>query len=245
VYAHAVLAPWTQRLSVAWRPSLGFFEKRYEILRAIEDEKLLHQFLHRDDRISVRLGDPNHIVTFAPDRLEMTVLRPDGDLGRVLNVGQLVLEALRPSRILSPAVQFQWLNPIAQDYEVAKAQLVERLFGQVPHLTYGDTAALLDVATDEPASRGQVEFGLVNASEMPGRLARSVGYMTHLAEPEAPASLWVGETLPEVAFFCDSAWWPIQPPDPAIDAVGKLWEDMREMAGSIVQAFMGTVQTDA
>lgn len=225
--------PWTQRVRIPWRPLVSFFERRWELLRAFEDQGLVRQFRVHAARIDIRLGDAHHLVIFGQDGLELSLLRPDADHGRMESASRAIWTALDPPQLTRPSMTFQWLMPVEADYDDARRDVAARLLGQPQGAGHADFAALVDGECESPESTYRLEVGVVQASESPMRLAREVGRVG-VPAPEAPPSLWPPDTLPDVALFCDSDWDIHNVPDPSIEAVLEQWTTAKEAARQIV-----------
>jgi len=224
---------WTQRVRLTWPPSLTFFEHRYEVLRQFEQMGLLQQFRVREQRLSARLGDAYHFISISPDELEAGLLRPSGEFHRVENALRITFDLLKPQRVVRPLLSFQWLFPVGEDYDSARLRASTSMLGDLPPLERKDPA-LFFAASTHAGDVVNIECGIVEAAETPQRLARQVGQFTSFADAEAPPSLWPVDSVPNVAFFCDSIWHMVILDDPTPDAVFKSWENMRASTENIV-----------
>jgi hypothetical protein len=222
--------PWTQRYRLRWRPTLNFFDERYAVLRRFDSEGLLRGFLAMEGQISARLGDPGHVVTFTPSRLEVDLLRPDADAGRLELATKTVLEALRPERLIRSSAGFQWLLPIDKGYDEAREEAGRRVFPPKGATRLTEWAFLLDGRHEDATYR--MEVGVVEKGEIPDRLSRRAG---RVAESEdVPTSIWPLESLPDVAFFGDAEWDVEEAPEPTSEAVLTMWTRVRETATTVV-----------
>jgi hypothetical protein len=192
---------WTQRARLGWKQSVSFYEHRFEVLRRLEDDGSLRRFQERGGQISMRLGGAHQLVSFGPTGLSMATLKPGLDDGVMRNAIEVVCSALEPQPVGRPSFGLQWLVPIDLSYDDARKTASTALFSSVDgHLA--DFALLLDGTLDEPLQEYQVEVGILEASEVPARLARVVGRVGPADQDIAPA-LWQSEELPKVALFCD------------------------------------------
>lgn len=234
------MEPWTQRYSLRWRPTLAFYEERYSILRGLETDGLLRQFKSSEASISARLTDANHVITFGPNRLDVSLLRPGAD-GLLEQITERVLTALRPERLSRPSVGFQWIAPAEQDYDTVRAIAAKRLFPPDSAEEFHDFAILLDGQQD--LGSYQLEIGVVKASELPIRLAREVGRVG-ATDPETPRSLWPIDSFPDVAYFSDVEWALDQTPKPTSAAVLELWSTAREATSIVVSSVFAELGAD-
>jgi hypothetical protein len=232
-------------LGIHWRTTLGFYENRFAVLRAFDDQGLLRQLRVAEQRVSVRLKDPYHVLVFTPENVEVSVLRPDGDLGLLASALGRVWEALTPSRVANPEMRFQWLVPLEGDYDQARANGVERLFGRtVSGVTMKDWSATLAAETEGRASTAFLEFGVVDSDEAPQRLARQIGAFQGQGGPETPPSIWEPSTLPPVAFFVDLRWSVNEGVAESPEGVIRVWEETRKKADGLVSDLMKRIYGD-
>jgi hypothetical protein len=224
--------PWTQRYRLRWRPTLNFFEQRYAILRTFESEGLLRGFIAREGQVSARLGDSAHVVTLTPSRLEIDLLRPDADAGRLEFATKTVLEALKPERLIRPIAGFQWLLPVDKDYDEARAEAATRVFPMTGATTVTEWAFLIDGRHEDTTYR--MEVGVVEKAEIAERLARRMGRVG--AEEDIPPSMWPVETLPDVAFFGDAEWVLDDAPKAIPKAVLDMWSRVLGNATTVVSS---------
>jgi len=227
------VALWTQRVRLTWPPSLTFFERRFEVLGQYEQMGLLQQFRVREQRVSARLGDAYHFISISPDELEAGLLQPSGEFHRVESALRIAFDLLVPRRVVRPRLSFQWLIPVAEDYDTARLRAITSMIGDVPQLENKDPA-LFFTASSGPDAVVNTECGIVEAAEIPRRLARQVGQLTPFADAEAPSSLWPVDSVPNVAFFCDSIWHMVRLDEPTADAVFECWDNTRAAAESVV-----------
>jgi hypothetical protein len=228
---------WTQRATVAWPRSLGFFEHRIDILRQFENSGVLQQFNVDDDRVSVRLGDANHTLVYTSSHMELALLQPASEIGPAEAAAGVVLRALAPTRLLRPQFVFQWISPIAGDYDAARRDAAKRLF-QGAGQSLWDFAVLADGrTTGEKEVVYRLECGIAEAAELPIRLSRHAGQLADNAFTSEEPTLWPRESLPDFGFFCDSVWTPQKKPDPSVEAFFHLWEDTKTAAEEVVSGF--------
>ena len=227
------MGPWTRRLTLPLQTTLSFFENRLAALREFEAEGLLHQVRVEEERVSVRLGDPNHLLTFGPRQLEVALLQPTGDLDRVATAVERVWKALDPARVSGPTFQFQWLVPLEDEYDTARRRAIGSLLGQSSVVSLTDWSMVLNAEGDKPPGVITLEMGIVEAAEAPQRLGRLTGLFRGQGA-ETPPTIWTHESLPEVAFFVDMIWAAPKLVDATPEGVLSLWSEATTSAGELV-----------
>jgi hypothetical protein len=230
---------WTQRLRISWRPTLGFFDSRYEVLREIERRELLYGFRVTEQRIGVRLGDPVHFMAFGPGRIELSVFRPDAEPERLRTVLPLLVERLdvRPARLTLDA---QWLVPLELEYDDARNQALARHFPDLTTAEAHDFAFMLE-SRRGPGTRWTLDVGVVERGELPPRLSREHSRVGP-KDPESPPSIWPLESLPEVALYVDGTFELVERiADPSVDNLLQQWESLMESAEEVVTLAVGRV----
>jgi len=199
------MAPWTQGIEVAWRPELRYYEARIAILRDLEDAGDLAAFMVRDDAVYARLFDGDVELSVRQNGLNLALHQPTGDFEESWKVASAVLGRIKPSEPLGVTVRFQHVETVEMEFREAieassRALLIPSYVG-VARLK--DWAMLMDVEVVEGVDT-TLEFGIVRAAELPARLARMLGRISH--EHRAAQSTWLGIEFPDVALFIDSAW---------------------------------------
>jgi hypothetical protein len=195
------VAPWTHRASFSWRQNVGFFERRYEILRTLEGEGLLRRFDDRGDYMAVRLQGPHQLLIFGEDQLYIGLFKPNAVMDVARAAAQVVCDALEPQLTGSHDFRFQWLDAQDQSYEHVRRATAAAFLGTGHSANLTDFALLIDTKFDPPFDEGHLEFGIVDAREAPMRLAH--GSLGAQEPHDAPPGLWSAEELPPVAVFCD------------------------------------------
>ncbi|HEY5044679.1 MAG TPA: hypothetical protein VII53_02360 [Solirubrobacteraceae bacterium] len=194
------MAIWTQRASIPWRQNIGFYERRYEILRDLEQKGLLRRFQDRPHQLAMRLQAAHQLVTFGADGLFFAALKPDSDLDVVRAAVEVVWEALAPEPQGLPLFNFQWLTPCGRPYDEARDVAAKAFVGSDHPARVTDFAVVLDGKFDEPFDDFHLAAGVVEAAETPGRLARGLSRGEN--ERDVPPGIWSVEDLPAVAVFC-------------------------------------------
>jgi hypothetical protein len=114
-----VSAPWTQTISLSWRPELRYYEERIAILRQLEDRGDLRAFRVRDEAIDARLFDRDHQLSVRQDGLTLQLLRPSADPEQAWSAVALAVAAIRPSKPTKIMVGLQHLEAIPLAFEDA------------------------------------------------------------------------------------------------------------------------------
>jgi hypothetical protein len=240
---------WTQHVEVHWQTALAFFEHRYRILRALDDAGLLRTFRHNEDRIDVRLGDPDHLLSFGATGMTLSALKPSADLGRLRTAADIVLESLAPSRLRNARASLQWIQPSGgQTYDHARSAAAEKALGVSSTGRYVDYAAIVDGHIEQPAADYHLEAGVAGAAEIPHRLNRAVVQLRGVGQggnQDAPPSIWPIDTLPPFALFCDSTWHLGNDlPLPSWDGAAEAFEGVRQAALQTVDSIFRRLDTN-
>jgi hypothetical protein len=233
------VALWTQRASFSWRQNLNFYERRYDILQELEDKALLRRFQDRKEAIAVRLQGPHQMVIFGEDELFIGMFKPDAAIDVIREAVDVICGALEPESSGIPVFKFQWLNTWNASYNDARRGSAEAFLGTEHPVRVVDFALLLDAKADEPFDDCHLEFGIVEGTEAPRRLAR--GLLPSAEDPhDSPPGLWSSEELPAVSIFCDvylDAWSLVDSSD---GIVANMFATM-EQARSVADGFMASM----
>jgi hypothetical protein len=229
---------WTQRLTVSYRRSLKFYERRLEILRSFEEQGDLFDFRVTDDRVSVRLGGPQHRLGFGATRIDAAVLDPRADSQRVKDAIVSAGDALAPERMVRPIMRFQWLSPLENiSYDEARVAAAQAVFRE-DALT--DFALIVDGKIEQPSLEFQAECGIVDDDEIPSRLSGQRSQVIP-GDDEAPPSLWPPESLPAVAAYGGVVCFLKDRPD-SPKGLTDLWEAtkgaMEQLMSNLMKSFM-------
>ncbi|HWB22031.1 MAG TPA: hypothetical protein VG652_03995 [Gaiellaceae bacterium] len=209
----------------------------------LDEQGLVVGFQLSVDLLALRLGDATYQLRLFPNRVDVALLNSRPDTERVLTALEVVFAHMKPDRLARPEFVFQWVAPIAhQTYGEARLAAAAEVFSEAGS-TFTDFAVLADGRVDEPEIDYRLECGIVEASEIAPRLAGQASRLTGYPEDlDAPSSLWSPDTMPEVAFYCDSVWRPDGAPEPTADGVMSCWQDTlaeAERVVSYVQARFG------
>jgi hypothetical protein len=201
---------WTQHLGVRWPNSLAFFEHRYEILRSFDEQGLLRFFRHAENRVDVRLGDADHLLSFGASGMMLSALKPKADLDRLAAAGRVVVEALAPRRLSGLTASMQWIGASHDgDYDQARSRACEHALGEPGSGRYLDYAAVVDGDALQSGATYHLEAGVADAADIAHRLNRafvSVRGAGQGGNIDAPPTLWPADSMPPFGLFCNSTW---------------------------------------
>ena len=233
--------PWTQTLSLNWRPALRFYEERVGILRTLDDDGVLAAFRVDADRIDARFGD-GHSLKVEQSGMTLQLFGLDADLDPLWDYVMLVCNRVQPARIRGVEGEFQHIVGLDLSFEQAVARGHERLYSLPPSdaISYGDWALLMDMTCSDGRS-GQVEFGIIRNNEAPRRLTRASSRMGTL---DRGPQQWSGVEFPEVGLFSDSRWSPSAPLESGeFDQLRAFWDAASSSAGELVDALYEKIST--
>jgi hypothetical protein len=197
--------PWTQGLSISWRPELSFYEKRVDLLKAFEEQGVLKAFKVEESSVDAQLFGSRDRLTVRQNGLDLRLLARDAEQSRAFEALDIALDSIRPRSPWGLSYSSQYLVGLDLDFEKAIELAYGRLLGDLNSSAdgcFGDWAVLVDLNFDDFPSTGQVEFGLITADEAPRRLSRKAGRMGG-ASGQSDQALWRGMEFPAVAFFAD------------------------------------------
>jgi hypothetical protein len=239
---------WTQHVGLHWPNSLAFFERRYEILRSLDERGLLRFFRHGDQRIDVRLGDTDHLLSFGAASMTLSALKPKADLERLATAGGIVIEAIAPSHLSNLTASLQWIGPSHRsDYDQARSGAAETVLGKPARGRYLDFAAVIDGSIPQSNTTYHLEAGVAHAAEIAVRLNRAFVLVRGAGQGgniDAPPSLWPAESLPSFALFCNSTWELAKDLSvPGWDDAASHFESVRKAAPQIVDSIFSTLDT--
>lgn len=201
--------PWTQSLSLRWRPALSFYATRIAILEELDNAKVLRAFRVGDEQIDARIL-AGHELSVSQNGLSLEVFGPDADVDEVWAYVDQAVRKVAPAQMGGAATQFQHIAPIDMPYDAAIAAATASYLPPLANEIV-DWAVIVNLPGglgNMPANRGpSVEFGIINEGEARMRLSR-VGSRTtsRMQQSQLPGSRWESTTFPAVALFADSTW---------------------------------------
>ena len=220
--------PWSETLSASWRPELCFYERRTELLRALDDLQRLRAFKVREDSVRGLLG-PKVEVILSAGGLEVVTQGPDPPTDDARVALDLAFEIIAPRRLVAATVLLQFIVPLDQDYETVKARAArDAAVTLIPGLPLTDFSFLADGYEEHCGATWQVEMGIIDRSEAIDRVMRA---RSRIQAPGGPSGLRppTEEAFPDVAFFSDWYWsqrWRDAPEAPLVE-VRDLWATAR------------------
>lgn len=238
----SVSEPWTQSLSVRWRPALQFYEERIPILQEYERQGVLHSFAVEAERIGARLLEAGHQLSVHQDALTVSLFGPNADHDGVWTLVMMAVNRLRLTRTRDAQARFQHFVPLEMSFEEAVAGGVERVvrIPGGPDAAASDFAVVGDIAAPDGVT-GQLEFGIIRSGEVGGRLLGRVGRSGPTAWEEEQLKLLEAE-LGDVALFVDSRWRQDAAHENAnFEEVERFWVSTKSRAGSIVDELYETI----
>jgi hypothetical protein len=164
----------TNGLRIGWSPSLAYHERRLEVLRALEDAGVLHEFFVGDDDTGARVGVEHHELRVGVRGIVAVLFPPEEAARPVIEAVRHALELVEPKELRSISVFTQHLLAVEQPYEEARRVFTSAMLGGVARLTAAvDSAVLLDGQWAQGPM--QLEVGIVSRSELEQRLLGGVG----------------------------------------------------------------------
>jgi hypothetical protein len=197
--------PWTQGLSISWRPELSFYEKRVDLLKAFEEQGVLKAFRVEESSVDAQLFGSRDRLTVKQNGLDLRLLALDAEQGRALEALDIALDSIRPRSPWRLSYSSQYVMGLDLDFEKAVQLAYGRLLGDLNGSadgSFGDWAVLIDLNLGDFPSTGQIEFGLITADEAPARLSRNAGRMGG-ASGRSDQEPWRNTEFPAVALFAD------------------------------------------
>ncbi len=230
--------PFTQSLTLSWLPELRFFERRYEILRALQDRGDMWAFHASDTGIQARLFDLDHQLTVRQHNASLHLLAPAPQADRAWDVFAFAVTAIQPRQAQTMALTFQFVEPLPLDFDAA-IRIAHSSLVHIPGtdaIQAGDWALLVDLSVSEPeGADGQTEFGIIKATETAPRLRRDISRVTMAEAPTMVADQWEDAQFAPVSLFVDVTFRaPASPGAGMLDALHGFWNDLRREAGNLV-----------
>jgi hypothetical protein len=197
-------SPWTQGLSIFWRPELSFYEKRVDLLKAFEEQGILKAFRVEESSVDAQLFASRDRLTVRHNGLDLRLLASGADQDRALGALDIALESIEPRSPWRLSYSSQYIVGLDLGFEEAVERAYGRLMGDLNGSAggpFGDWSALVDLRFEDFPSTGQIEFGLITGDEAPGRLSRNAGRMA--GSGQSDEVLWRNTEFPGVALFAD------------------------------------------
>lgn len=184
---------------------LRFYEARVPILRKLEKDGLLEGFRMSDDSADGQLTHWRWISIW-PSGITLNVLDEMDDTTRSWALMESICEALGPLYFSHARASYQHVVSVPLSFGEAVARGENRLHRHLntSDVVIGDWALLADIdVAGPPASKGQIEFGIVKRNELQNRLARQAGVrgpgLPHMGTRE-----WPLDRFKDVSLYADS-----------------------------------------
>jgi hypothetical protein len=228
-------------VDLRWRPCLAFYEHGVEVLRFLDNAGLLRQFKVEKDHVNARLTTGTDLRVGV---LGVTFTAPAGSLpvDAVRLIVNHIAQELQPAD-LEAKIILAYLEPLRWDltYEHAcMAATAAWLPGVASAAAAYDSATLIDGRSQRYDIRFQAEFGIVDADQIPARLARALG--NRIGGPVMSMADQAGLDVPPLAVFVDSSWFPQDAPGDADDltdwvsrVLGEATEEAAHLTSSLHQ----------
>ncbi len=195
-------------MTVAWPPSLKFFERRSDLLGQLESQDLVSAFRWSENLIGARLGRGEVLEVSSLGAMLITI-GPDARQDNARNALKLAIETLEPTNLVLAQALFQFMLPVDREYAAARRHSARRLVTPLlPHARPDDWSMLVDGRSRVSNAPFQVEFGVIDEREAPDRLSRRVGRMHAHELAPFPEDFFEDHEYPECALFFDWRWFP-------------------------------------
>jgi hypothetical protein len=239
-------APWTQTLSLRWRPAVTFYATRIDILGEFDAKKALRAFRVGDDQIDARvLG--GHELSVRHNGLTLEIFGQDADLDPVWDLLTIAVEKVEPGHFVRPTTQFQFIQPLDLEYEEAIALASASFLVPLGAEEIVDWALVVNLPGG-PGTRAanlgpSVEFGVIRAEEARPRLTRSIGRTASVSTSALPGLQWQDAEFPPVGLFADTVW-PEVAELTELAEVRAYMDSTRERACTFVGQLFGKIYSD-
>jgi hypothetical protein len=217
-------ALWTQSIHVHWPRSFAFLERRFSLLRRLEEHEELTGHRTADEEIGVRFRGNAYRVDVDSISVTISCVASAFDEDFVRQILDIVLESVEPRSLESILALYQHLTPQVGSAQELQAATATAILGD-----WTKPASLLDYSISaDGTSEGaklHVDFGIVSEAEIPERLARRA--WTVAAEPRDAEMVryWKRRDLPSAATYvgCDWYWTDFNAPDATAEVVLDAW----------------------
>jgi hypothetical protein len=190
----------TQRVELDWRPALGFFETRSDLLKSLDADGLFDAFDWAVSEVTVRVGDHQTVRIGSNGATCFSATRTT-ECERVRQILKTSMESIKPVGVGLRNMRIQALIPMDADLREACAALATEMIGDGVG-TSTDIAVLSDGISDRLRATYKVEFGILGPEELSVRLEGRLG---RIQDQPFPVGLDLDE-LPGCAFFFDWSW---------------------------------------
>jgi hypothetical protein len=225
-------------VGVHWSPELTFYERKIELLRYLEARGLLTAFRVSEGEISARLDSA--LVRVTPEHCDVLIVGPGADLTDARQALEYVVGVVGPSDVHMFFGEFQFVEPLTLDYDLARQVALEALMPRpaiARTVRFTDFSLLVDGNDSGSPSEFQAELGVIERDEAMNRLQRTVSRMGPPDEHRSRhlATVFRKEDFPSVAFFSD---WRVNAPADSAENVVEWWDSAVEMCSGTLQTLM-------
>jgi hypothetical protein len=183
---------------------VSFYRLKAEILGDLESAGLLQRFDMSESRAAIHVKDPNQLVIFGADYLELVALKPSADMDSLRAAVECIWQRLEPATVNRVRIWLRFITPTNTDYDGARASIGDSINPWPTGVRNVDFAVIGDLADDDLDATLHYEYGIVEQQEAAMRLASG---QPGLEENRAVApSLIPAELLPQVAIYHSQDW---------------------------------------
>lgn len=230
-----VMRPWSTRTSVNWRRTLRFYERRYEILREIEDTIGISAYRREEDLVGARLPGDGGVIELTPSSLMFQTRRADADAEQLMTAVAMTLKAMEYPRPTEVETSMQHLEPLDDDFPTAITRAVQAVLGGWSTVTgLADFGLLYDGVWK--GRTYQAEFGILSKEQVSLRIQ---GWVSRIA----PGN--IAEDVPEPApasLYVDSHWTEAIKDDGEQFSLDTYYADTVTAGGEVAEALMGAIK---
>lgn len=196
------VSPWSTEVSISWRTTLRFYERRYKIMRRIEDELGIAAYRHEHDSVAARLPEHAGEIELRPDGLIARRLLPEGgNPAEVKRAIEIVLTSMEVTPVVADQAAFKHVLGLGDDFsEVLTESLPKVLPSWASGVGLTDASILYDGVWNGTVY--QAEFGIAASGELMARLS---GMVSRIAQQPLPWPDYL-EGLPGSSLFVESRW---------------------------------------
>ncbi len=239
-YCRCVVYRWLGRYDFHWKPLVSFRQRRDELARWVDDNESPRAVLDEDEALGVAVGHRNLRLTMHRTGFNISVGSPRISIEPLKGVFSAVAGIFKPRSVHVAVARTVHTYNMEADCKLSRRRLAQRVTGPVGE-GFGPTDCSLLVDFSQEYCKLQVEFGVVDADELEGRL-RGTG-MGRLRGLDLPRVSDVGGDFPPVSLLCDSTWRPLKSYPNASDDTSLLWNYIKESI-SRVDSDCASVATD-
>ena len=218
---------WSQELQAHWPKSWRFLAGRDLLLEAFTP----HIFNVDDNTLFIRYAEDQDLRV-SPHGLHIRSLALGTPDKRITEVFNQVIQIMEPRKLSSIEASFSHVHAINEDYDVARKGFAKAFYGPwIQTRPISDFALLWDERTAFQGA-GKFSAGIVDESELIGRIAEASGTAEEVLRGRTPA--WMKVRMPPVALFMSSRY--SSDKDLSVDRqteVPGIWRQWRESSDQL------------